>query len=575
MLEGLQGRTMSPGTDPHPGTQRLQVGGWTVEPSLNQLVAPGKTVKLEPKWMEVLVCLMDRSGEVVSRETLLSEVWPGVVVGDDSLTQVVTKLRKALGDVPDAPAYIQTISKRGYRLVAPVIRAAENSASAPPLTTPPDSKRRFRWFAGAGVAALLFTAGALWWIESRPVSGFHPGELPMGSTDTSRTTQPTVAVRPFEAMGGDSKAVFLAQGITADLVTDLSKVSGLSVIGVAYHEAEAGGEASAATAPSRYLVSGSVQRNDERLRLHVHLTDGETGKQVWSERFDSALADLFAIQEELGPKILRVLPAKVSEAEMRRMAQRHTRNLEAYEYFQRGQAELVVRQKAQNETARQMFEHAIALDPAFARAYAGLALTYAADYRNRWAEDGTAALARAFELARTAYQINPDIRETYWVLALVHRDRHEYEQAVQYLEAAVRLYPSYADAYALMGSIKTYTGRPAEAVPLLLVAMRLNPEAGSLYFVNLGRSYFALGDLGQARVNFAHALSRNASNLDAHVYMAVLHVTAGDKAAAAWEAEEIRALQPGFSGRSWLETHPLDDIAQKKKLLQALGALGL
>jgi DNA-binding winged helix-turn-helix (wHTH) protein/TolB-like protein/Tfp pilus assembly protein PilF len=574
MLEGLQRRTMSPGTDPHPGTQRLQVGGWTVEPSLNQLMAPGKTVKLEPKWMEVLVCLMDRSGEVVSRETLLSEVWPGVVVGDDSLTQVVTKLRKALGDVPDAPAYIQTISKRGYRLVAPVNRAAENSAPAPPLTTPPDTKRRFRWLAGAGVAALLFAAGALWWIENRPGSGFHPGELPMGSTDTSRTTQPTIAVRPFEALGSDSKAVFLAQGITADLVTDLSKVSGLSVIGVAYREAEAGGEASAATAPIRYLVSGSVQRNDQRLRLHVHLTDGETGKQVWSERFDSALADLFAIQEELGPKILRVLPAKVSEAEMRRMAQRHTRNLEAYEYFQRGQAELVVRQKAQNETARQMFEHAIALDPAFARAYAGLALTYAADYRNQWAEDGTAALARAFELARTAYQINPDIRETYWVLALVHRDRHEYGQAVQYLEAAVRLYPSYADAYALMGSIKTYTGRPAEAVPLLLIAMRLNPEAGNLYFVNLGRSYFALGDLERARVNFAHALSRNASNLDAHVYMAVLYVTAGDKAAAAWEAEEIRALQQGFSGRSWLETHPLDDIAQKKKLLQALEALG-
>jgi DNA-binding winged helix-turn-helix (wHTH) protein/TolB-like protein/Tfp pilus assembly protein PilF len=574
MLEGLQGRTTSPGTDPHPGTQRLQVGGWTVEPSLNQLVAPGKTVKLEPKWMEVLVCLMDRSGEVVSRETLLSEVWPGVVVGDDSLTQVVTKLRRALGDVPDAPAYIQTISKRGYRLVAPVIRAAENSAPAPPLTTPPDTKRRFRWLAGAGVAALLFAACALWWIEKRPVSGFHPEELPMGSTDASRTTQPTVTVRPFEALGSDSKAVFLAQGITADLVTDLSKVSGLSVIGVAYRETEAGGEASAATVPSRYQVSGSVQRNDQRLRLHVHLTDRETGKQVWSERFDSALADLFAIQEELGPKILRVLPAKVSEAEMRRMAQRHTRNLEAYEYFQRGQAELVVRQKAQNQTARQMFEHAIALDPAFARAYAGLALTYAADYRNQWAEDGTAALARAFELARTAYQINPDIRETYWVLALVHRDRHEYEQAVQYLEAAVRLYPSYADAYALMGSIKTYTGRPAEAVPLLLIAMRLNPEAGNLYFVNLGRSYFALGDLEQARVNFAHALSRNASNLDAHVYLAVLHVTAGDKAAAAWEAEEIRALQQGFSGRSWLETHPLDDIAQKKKLLQALEALG-
>ena len=92
--------------------------------------------------------------------------------------------------------------------------------------------------------------------------------------------------------------------------------------------------------------------------------------------------------------------------------------------------------------------------------------------------------------------------------------------------------------------------------------------------MNLGRAYFALGDLEQARVNLEHALSRNASNLDAHVYMAVLHVTAGDKTAAAWEAEEIRTLQPGFSGRGWLETNPMADIVQSKKLLQALDTLG-
>lgn len=114
--------------------------------------------------------------------------------------------------------------------------------------------------------------------------------------------------------------------------------------------------------------------------------------------------------------------------------------------------------------------------PKEGRRHAWLALTYAADYRNQWTGDGAAALDRAFELARTAHQINPDIRETYWVLALVHRDRHQQEQALHYLETAVRLYPSYADAYALMGSIKTYIGRPAEAVPLLLTALRLNPE---------------------------------------------------------------------------------------------------
>ena len=570
---------MPVGTEPPPmpGNERMQIGDWTVEPALNQLSAMGKTVKLEPKAMAVLVYLADRPGQVVSRDELLAAVWSGVVVGDDSLTQVVIKLRKALGDVPEKPAYIQTISKGGYRLVAPVVRSAENSST--PVRTDAESlhterKRRVPWIAGAGMATLLLAAAGVWWIESERVTGVPPGQASMANIEAARTAQPTITIRPFEALGNDPQAVLLARGITADLVTDLSKVFGLSVIGVPLVRSQAGAETPADATPIRYLVSGSVQRIDERLRLHVHLTDAETGKQLWSERFDRALSGLFAIQEELGPKILQILPAKVSEAELRRVAQRHTRNLEAYETFQRGQFALLVRQKAENETAREMFRRAIALDATFARAYAGLALTYAADFRNQWTGDGAAALDRAFELARTAHQIDPDIPETYWVLAFVHMERRQHEQALQYLETAVRLYPSFADGYALMGGINTYIGRPAESVRLLRTAMRLNPQAGHLYFLNLGRAYLALGDLEQSRVNLEQALARNAVNLEAHVYLAALHLRAGDKAAAAWEAEEIRALQPGFSSRTWLETYPLTDVTQKNMLVQALGKLG-
>jgi len=570
---------MSAGIESPPaaGRMRLQVGDWTIEPALNQLSAAGKTVKLEPKAMSVLMYLADRPGQVVSREALLAAGWPGVVVGDGSLTQVVIKLRKALGDVPEKPAYIQTISKGGYRLVAPVIRAEEiASAPARPDSESPHVERKWRIhsIAAATIAALLLAAAGAWWISGERVTVTPPAQLAVAGFEATRTAQPTVAIRPFEALGNDPEAALLAQGMTADLVTDLSKVFGLSVIGVAAMGGPAGGEAATDPLPPRYLVSGSVQRIDERLRVHVHLTDAQTGRQVWSERFDRALSGFFSIQEELGPKILETLPAKVSEAELRRVAQRYTRNLEAYELFQRGQSALLVRQRAENETAREMFRRAIALDAAFARAYAALALTYAADYRNQWTSDGAAALDRAFEMARTAHQMNPDVRETYWVLAFVHMERRQHEQALQYLETAVRLYPSYADGYALMGGINTYVGRPADTVQLLRTAMRLDPQAGYLYFLLLGRAYLFLGDLEQARVNLAHALSRNPVNLEAHVYMAALHVTAGDQAAAAWEAEEIRALQPGFSGRGWLETDPMIDVTQRKKLVDALGAVG-
>jgi len=552
----------------------VQVGLWTVEPALNQLSsATGQMVRVEPKAMAVLMHLAERAGQAVSREALLAAVWPGVVVGDDSLTQVIIKLRKALGDDPQQPTHIQTISKKGYRLIAPVVRSA---AAAPTLESGAGAirvarARRVPWLSALGIAALVMAAATAWWWMSaeRDASAYAPQPR-----EAVGATQPTVAIRPFEPLGDEPQTVLLARGITADLVTDLSKVFGVAVIGGPAIGGEAGSPLLTPAPAIRHLVSGSVQRMGERLRVQVHLTDTQTGQQVWTERFDRPLGSFFAIQEELGPKILKMLPAKVTEAELRRVALRHTRNLEAYEEFQRGQAALLVRTREENRNARELFQRAIGLDAAFARAYAGLALTHAADYRNHWAADAAAALARASELAQTAHQMNPDIAETYWVLAFVHVERRQHAQALQFLQAAVRLYPSFADGYALMGGVHTYIGQPAETVRLLRTAMRLNPQAGYLYFLLLGRAYLFLGDLEQARVNLKQAMARNPVNLETHVYLAALDALAGDKGAAAWEAEEIRALQSNFSMRRWIDNYPMTDETQRAKLLGALGEAG-
>ena len=545
-----------------PAQDSLKVGDWTVEPGLNQICAGGSAVKLEPKAMAVLVLLADRPGQVLSREALLSQVWPGLVVTDDALTQVITKLRKALGDDPDRPTYIQTVTKKGYRLVAPVLSPAQ-SASVP-LARP---GRRARWLAGAVTASLLVAAG-LWWSVER-----HAMRLASSVELVADAETPTLAIAPFAPLGRDDQELLLARGITADLRTDLSKSAGISVIGFEPLDGREGSEASRAKA--RYLVSGTVQRVDGRLRLHIYLTEQPSGKQLWSERFERAVDDLFAVQDELAPKIVRMLPAKVSEAELRRMAQRHTRNLQAYEYFQRGQAALLVRQGSGNEVARQMFRRAIELDTTFARAYSGLALTYAADYRNHWTADSAGALGRALELARSAHEINPDVPETYWALAYVHAQRREHDQALKYLERSVSLYPSFADGYALMASIRTYVGQPAASIPLMRTAMRLNPRSGYLYFLVLGRAYFFLGDLEQARINLDEALKRNPEYVETRVYVAALKAALGDKPSAAWEVDQIRAVDPEFSPRRWLESYPMTDRGQKTKLLQALDPLSL
>jgi DNA-binding winged helix-turn-helix (wHTH) protein/TolB-like protein/Flp pilus assembly protein TadD len=519
--------------------ERLRVGDWTAEPALNQLSAGARVVKLEPKAMEVLMTLAARPGEVVSRDTLLAEVWRGVIVGDDALTQVVIKLRKALGEAPDSPSYIQTIPKRGYRLIAPVT----------PAGVP---RKPWRLAAAGALAGLLGLGGGLYWLGMP-----EPGRM-----EATAPSPPSISVRGFEPVGKDPESALLARGMTADLVADLSRIAGLSVI-------DAGGSSA-----TDYVVTGTVQRSEERVRVTVFLADARSGKQLWSERFDRERSSFFAIQEELGPRLVQTLPAKVSEEELRRIARPHTRSLEAYAHFQRGQAMLGVRQKPENEAARAAFEKAIALDSGFARAYAALSMTYVWDYRSQWAGDDGASLARAFTLAQSARQINPDIPEPYYALAFVHMHRRQHDAAIEQMQNALRLAPSYADGYALIAGANTYRGRPAESVRLLRSALRLNPQGGHLYFLLLGRAYLFLGDLQQARINLDQALARNPENLETHLYLAALYLAAGERDEATWKAEEIRMLQPDFKARDWLRSYPMSDPGQIARLEQALAQLG-
>ncbi len=555
----------------------MQVGEWRIAPARNQISRAGECVRLEPKAIELLVFLAQREGEVVSREDLLSALWPGVIVGDNALTQVVAKLRKALGDTAREPAYIEAISKRGYRLIAAVERPdlpQQPTLPAPPLA--PDHTRapappRRRVVAGA---LAVLAAAATVWLVRRPAGDRIPSVLAPTPSSPLAATLPTVVVRPIEAFGADAGKL-IAHGLTADLINDLSKLSGLWVVsggepaGAAPREIEK----PAAPAAGRYALAGTLQSDGKTLRLQVHLSDFDAGRQLWSLRVEREMHDLFALQDELVRSILEQLPIEVSQAEMASLAQRYTRNLAAYEHFLRGQAAVQARRRAQNDLARDLYWKAIELDPAFARAYAGLAMTYALAYQLGW--DDRAALERAVEFAGTAQQMSAGMPEAHWVLGFVQTQRRRHPEAIRHLQNALRLNPSYADAYALMGGIRTYTGQPSEGVTLLRSALRLNPDAGSLYFLLLGRALYFVGKYEQARVNLEQALARNAENVEARLYLAAVLGQMGDRDGASWQAQEIRAVEPGFSASRWLASYPMTDERQKERLAQALLAFGL
>ena len=553
---------------------RLEIGAWSANPSTNELSRNGETVRIEPKAMEVLMLLAERAGEVTSREALFASVWPGVVVGDEALTQCVIKLRRALGDNPRAPSYIETISKRGYRLIAPVRQVKGEPGTRVDTQLPSRGlMRRARdalvhnRLVVALLIGLLVVSGAYIVHDQRRSAVVAQTFDAAGEREASLVT---VTVLPFESLGGDDEQAYLARGISNDLMAALSRLPELRVIG------SSGAPVPSQTAPgARYLISGSVQRGAGKLRIGINLIDTDTNRQLWSDRFERPIDDLFSVQDEIIQRLTESLPAKLTDAARQRLARRHTRSLEAYDDFLRGQALFLVRRVDENEAARALYRKALELDPEFARAYAGVAMTYAMEHILRQARGDSPLLARAFELAEAARLIDPELPEIHWALGFVHAQARRHDLALQSLQRAIDLNRSYADAYALTAGVYTYSGRPARSIPLLRTAMRLNPDGGYLYFLLLGRAYLFENDSEQALINLREAAARNPVNLETRIYLAAALVAAGDRRAAEWEVQEIRALDAGFSLQGWLETYPLTSERHVKALEDLLAKVGL
>lgn len=515
------------------------IGDWLVNVPANECVKDGKTVRLESKVMAVLQYFARHPAELISREQLEHDIWGNTVVGYDAVTGCIAKLRKVFGDNPKSPAYIETISKKGYRLIAAV---KEQSSLI-------ESKKRKRFFNQKKYQ--LATVISL--IALLSFTLFKNSNVNK-QTPFADTTQPSIVVLPFKNMSNDPDQIYFSDGIYADISTALSKISGLLVISPSSANSfrnvnptnniklkQVSDELGA-----RYIMQGNVRKDASRLRMNVNLIDTRNNTLLWSEKYDRDLVNTFEVQDEITAQIIQTLSLTLTEDEKRKTAKRYTRSFRAYDEFLKGQALYVKHNQEDNRLAREQFQHAILLDANFARAYSSIALTYVSEHRYGWNVTDTSLIEKALKYAQQGITFDATLPQSYWVLAYVNLFSQDYLKAARAAEHSIQIAPSFADSYISLAICKLHFNQPKEALGLIKQAMLINPRYPAAYASVLGQIYYAIGDYESAAYSLTNAIERNINLLTPHIFLVATLTKLGRLEDAKWNSEQILIISPGF-----------------------------
>lgn len=534
------------------------VGPWRVDSGTGELCRGTESLRVEPKVVEVLVYLAQRAGQVVSRDELLSAVWPGVVVGDDALTQAVIKLRKALGDDAKRPAYIETLAKRGYRLIAPV--SAVNAPTPGPPGTPPAAAsststspargKPWRLTALAGGLAALTLAMVL------AVGSYRDWAWPIGAANTPRSaaeTLPVIAVLPLANQSGDPAREFFSDGVTDEIIHALGRYSALRVISrnsvQQFKQRETSPKVVSSELGARYVVTGSVREADGQVRVAVELSDAETARVLWSERFDRQGGEVFAIQDSIVQNIVGALAVKVSKLESDRAATRPPSRREAYDLVLLARSLELKAERAANRQGRALIVQARELAPDYAMVHVVESELELQRADLGWMEDPAQGVLLAERAARHALTFDdPGANaRAHAQLARIHSLRRENELALAESERARTLNPSDTFIAEVRAETLLWFGRSQEAVALLESALRLDP-AGRRSPVRhiIVVAYFAAERYPQALAACEGALAEHPELPFLHTMRAALLAQAGRLEEARQSVAEVRRLQPNF-----------------------------
>ena len=557
------------------------VAGFLVDPRSLRVTRGDDEFRLEARPMQVLTYLAQHQGQVVSRDELQDELWPNLVVTEDAVTNSIAKVRRVFGDDPRQPEIIETIPKVGYRLIAKVspldldeqaddYRQGAQEVSQAIVSTTVRTLAPHKWYLMVAavllLSALLVTLGVSIW----------------GSGKISRTQLkdvPTLAILPFRNISSSPEYDYYASGIAADLMTQLSRVSGLTVqarsLVTGYMGKDIRPKQIFSEIGADYIVSGSVQRLETRVRINVQLVDARVERILWGDKYEGEANKIFEIQDQLASSVLAALSVQLAPGEKAILATRATDSVKAYEHYLKGLERHGRRTREQNQLAKKSFQNAIGLDSKFAKAYTGLALAYSREAIDGWTSDPIRSLELAKKSVERAAALDPTLPQVHFVKGQVELFRRRHKEAIAAVQRAIQINKGYADAYALQAWILNYAGRPKPALEAMKLATRFNPKPTASYLEVLGEIQFANGNYRQASDTFQKVLDINPSYVRARMWNATSLANAGDIVSAQWEANELRVLEPNISLAGLAFSFPFKDPRQLDLVFQGLKRAGI
>jgi adenylate cyclase len=421
---------------------------------------------------------------------------------------------------------------------------------------------------------------------ARPIRVFRvrfepdPRTAPEGAKDaavaTAMSKKPSIAVLPLVNMSGDPEQEFFADGLTEDIITELSRFHDLLVIsrnstfvhkGKAVKVQEVAREFGV-----EYVLEGSVRKAGDRIRVTVQLIDAETDRHIWAERYDRELEDIFAIQDEMTRAIVATLPGRVEAATHDRAKRKPTDNMAAYECVLAAKVLHHRSVRQDNAEAQRLLDRALALDPNYAHAHAWKACVLGQMWVYDWCADRDVTLQQVGAELETALALDDNDADVHRILAALNLTRDDHDKAAYHQERALALNPNYDLVVVQQGELLTWLGRPEEGIDWIKKAMRLNPCHPERFWSHLGRACYCAEKYAEAAEAFSRITRPDHTH---HAFLAATFAQMGSAVAAAAHAAEVLKREPKFSVAAYLATQHYKHVVDRQRHEAGLLKAGL